>query len=249
MSNNPMMMAMAQAEREAKMKADIQAETAAERAEMAAAAAKLQDALLKAKREKRSAGATSGGRAGRRIGHRRMQSKKKGFGKGGMTNAGLTDGVPAIAEIELVVAPAKAGEVEKEEEDVAPRATKNEQKQKKKKKKKKKASLKGRQHKVQSEAPASATSSMGETEGPDSVGQWDTLMDHSTGRPYYVHRKTLATSWTLPDQDGAESTVTMDGANPAFNTNPAASRRTTQLQRSFTRHLTDDDKEYFEEGT
>ena len=231
MSENPMMMARGHAAREAKLKADFEAENAAERAEMEAAAAKLQDALLKAKREKRNAGPITGGSRG----NRGRKNKKKGFGSRQVDIEGddpETDLVGS-AEIELVVT------TENREEKQAT--------QKKKKKKKKKAP-KGRQHRPQTASSSGGeTSSMGEPDRPESLGDYDTVMDHSTGRPYYVHRQTGVSSWTLPE----DSAVTIEGTNPAFsvyNTSRDIAPSVHERQRSFMKHRTPSRNHvYFEE--
>ncbi len=234
-----MMMAREQAAREAKLKADLQAETAAQHAELAMAAAKLQDALLKAKREQRTAGPSSGGRGGRR-GHKRVPTKKKGFGDRPVANTGNPESnAPAVAEIELVVATKRTQAQEEKQEKTG----KKQQQQQKKKKK----GLKGRQHKSRtaSGGGGGAASSMGEPDRPESVGDYEAMVDHSTGRTYYVHRHTRVSSWILPNDDDAA--VTIDGANPAFNTTRPTAPSSVQRQRSFRRHRTADDREYFEE--
>ena len=236
MSENPMMMARKHAAREAKLKADFEAESAAERAKMEAATIKLQDALLKAKREKRNAGPITGGR------RRHRQHNKKGFGSQQVDNDGEdpeTD-LLGFAEIELVVTTDNRGEKQ---------AT-----QKKKQKKKKKKVPKGRQHRLQTASSSDETSStvvaLSEPHRPESVGDYDTVMDHSTGRPYYVHRQTGVSSWTIHDDD--DSAVMIEGTNPAFssyNTSRSiAPSSVHERQRSFRRHRTaSGNREYFEE--
>jgi hypothetical protein len=231
MSENPMMMARGHAAREAKLKADFEAENAAERAEMEAAAAKLQDALLKAKREKRNAGPITGGSRG----NRGRKIKKKGFSSRQVDIEGddpETD-LFGSAEIELVVT------TENREEKQATQ----------KKKKKKKKALKGRQHRPQTASSSGGeTSSMGEPDRPESVGDYDSVMDHSTGRPYYVHRQTGVSSWTLPE----DSAVTIEGTNPAFSvyntSRDIAPSSAHERQRSFMKHQTPSrNRVYFEE--